>query len=77
MQKGYSTMNNPTSPAIINSISAPTNIWYDDCSDISNWVVTNSRHLGLNGQYLMIQMKFLQLMYLLSLQLQLLMDTCL
>ena len=47
MQKGYSSMNNPTSPAIINSISAPTNIWYDDCSDISNWVVTNSSTLGV------------------------------
>ena len=45
--KGYSTMLN--NPSFIPSVSAvtPTTVWYDDCSDISTWTVTNSSTLGV------------------------------
>ena len=30
-----------------NNSVVPNNIWYDDCSDISTWTVTNSSTLGV------------------------------
>ena len=47
LQKGYSNMivsanSNPNSSSLV-----PNNIWYDDCSDISTWTITNSSTLGV------------------------------
>ncbi len=45
--KGYSNMS--ITPNFVPSSGAftPTTIWYDDCSDISTWTVTNSSTLGV------------------------------
>ena len=37
----------PNSPPSNNGAVAPTNIWYDDCSDISTWHVENTSTLGV------------------------------
>jgi len=48
LTKGFSIMSNtPNSPPSNNGAVAPTNIWYDDCSDINTWNVTNSSTLGI------------------------------
>ena len=47
LQKGYSTMSIIPNSVPSTSAAAPTNIWYDDCSDISTWTVTNTSTLGV------------------------------
>ena len=47
LTKGYSTMSNIPIITPINTASAPPPIWYDDCSDISTWTVTNSSTLNI------------------------------
>ena len=47
LTKGYSTMSNIPNIISFNGSVAPAPIWYDDCSDINTWVVTNSSTLGI------------------------------
>ena len=50
LTKGYSTMSTTPSFTPSSSSAMPSNIWYDDCSDISTWTVTNSSTLGIEWE---------------------------
>ena len=47
VQKGYSTMSVNTAFTPSNT-SAPSNIWYDDCSDANNWIFENTSSLNID-----------------------------
>jgi hypothetical protein len=48
LTKGYSIMTPNSNPITSNSVSSPSAIWSDDCSDPSNWVFTNSSTLNID-----------------------------
>ncbi len=50
LQKGSTTMSIVPNPTPSTAVAAPSVIWYDDCSDLNTWTLTNSSTLGFDWE---------------------------